>query len=424
MTTHPTPAEKLLAMLEEDQAFETLPGGEVCEDLAAVGIDPSRAIAFARALASGAGTPGGQLLGAIDLAEDEDDEIARLERADIEDVRAQIPQGTAAAAAAAARRQAGGETTVVAMKPRRRSMLVWGGPAAGIAALVTLFGFVWLLDFQEKEMMPEPQLVTDSIESAPQPEPEAALGKPVPLAELKPLEPKQEEKALAPSMPPAMDFGAGEALAPPGPLAELESFESKQQEESFMRSTPPAMEPEADARRSRQMAPAAPMGGAAPQQSLAKKDTADELADLRQESSPADAPAASAEGFALEREIAGTATTAQDQAGPDEGVLARNTEPLVLRAMLIVDPMQIPLSVQSEGQQDSGLRGRVAEAQALAGERPVIALYRLQSGAAQMDFAQVPLEIGLTQQMAPPSPLTDLIGEDARNYDFIPLPAE
>ena len=46
MTTHPTPAERLLAILADEQAFESLPAEDVRAELASVGIDPAHCIAF------------------------------------------------------------------------------------------------------------------------------------------------------------------------------------------------------------------------------------------------------------------------------------------------------------------------------------------------------------------------------------------
>ena len=166
MTTHPTPAERLLAMLEDEQAFETLPADDVRADLDAVGVDPAHCIAFARALAGGTDSPGGQLLGAIDLAEDAADEIARLESADIDAVRAQIPGASAAAIAAEARRRAGEDSNIVAIGPRRRSRILrWGGPAAGIAASVLLVVVVGV-QFLDRNGRP---MLEDTLSSTPAP---------------------------------------------------------------------------------------------------------------------------------------------------------------------------------------------------------------------------------------------------------------
>ena len=71
--------------------MEALPAGEVREELAALGVDPARSIAFAKSLARGGDSPGGRLMGALLAGEEEDDEIARIESADIEEVRAQGP---------------------------------------------------------------------------------------------------------------------------------------------------------------------------------------------------------------------------------------------------------------------------------------------------------------------------------------------
>lgn len=137
MSMHPNPAERLLSMLEEAGAVEALPVAEVREELAVLGIDPARSIAFAKSLARDGDSPGGRLMGALLAGEEEDEEIARIESADIEDVRAHIPHAAAAAIAAEARRKAGIDDNLVgldAKRRKRRRLIVWGGPLAGIAA--------------------------------------------------------------------------------------------------------------------------------------------------------------------------------------------------------------------------------------------------------------------------------------------------
>lgn len=399
MTTHPTPAERLLAVLVEDErAVETLPADEVRADLASVGVDPARAIALARALAGGAGSPGGQLLGAIEIADDAEDEIARLESADIDAVRARIPEGTAAAIAAAARRQAGEESGVVAMKPRRRGRILrWGGPVAGIAAslvVVMLIGREFL--FKESYMAGP---AVDSI-SAPAPAVTLETAEKPLISDDAAADEESKRKVAAAPLPNVMEKEADEI----GALGNVPAP---------VQSAPPATT-----------------------ERLAKKDFRDGDSEPALAGEPVEAPAAGltagsraggelAEGFAAESGPAGAKPLArQEEQVVATADRARKAEAPALAAMLIVDPSQVPMKMQSQVLPEAGLAGRVDEARDLAGDRPVIALYRLQTGAAHMDFAQVPLQVGFSQQRAAPLPLTTLLGPDAANYDFILLPVE
>jgi len=403
MTMHPTPAERLLAMLEDEQAFESLPAEEIRADLDAVGLDPTRCVAFAKALAVGTESPGGQLLGAIDKAEDAEDEIARLESADIETVRAQFPEGTAAAVAAEARRQAGEESAVVAMKPRRRRILRWGGPVAGIAASVLLLVVVGaqLLESQLQEVF---DTTSSYLAAANGGKPAAEYGKdeaaaPVaryamPEAEEKP---EAEKKKFAPEQ---------DSEAPADSLAKLESGPVEA----------PAFSP----------APPAPASGllgrsnegVAVQESRSREQPRQQGAGALMTESVAEP-----EAFAAKPQPAEEAF--DDKADGDTAAdrLRKAVAPSIA-AMAVVDPSQVPLAVQSQALPDAGLLGRVDEARRLAAGRPVIALYRVATGAARQDFAQVPLQGGYAQQLAAPGPLTELLGPDAANYDFIALPEQ
>jgi len=377
---HPTPAERLLALLEEEGALESRPAADVRADLAGIGIDPSRCVAFARALAGGAGSPGGNLLGAIDMAEDEDDEIARLESADIEEVRARIPRGSAAAIAAAARRQAGGDSNVVAMKRRRSRVLAWGGPLAGIAASVLVAAVVTLHYLQ-----PARQSVSNDIESY--------------------------------SMAPRTEAPAEPALR------------TDQAAESFARGA----QPEAQ----KDKGTAGPVAGTAGDR-LAKQET-------RETKAPAPAPAAPPAGLVGNtNERPGLADRAADElrarrsATESEGAGAVAEEPAAkpelrtgpsgngpaVAAMVIVDASQVPLAVQSQVTPQPDLAARVDEARRIAGDRPVIALYRVAGPAGRQDYAQVPLRTAMTQQMPAPAPLRNLLGAAATDYDFLILPPE
>jgi hypothetical protein len=136
-----TPARMLLARLVDEQAIESEPIAEIRADLAALGIDPSRSIALSRRLAAQANGPAATLLRRIAESEAEDDEIRRLETADIGAVRRSLPEGTTAAAAARARRAAGSNSNVVGLRRRRSRRLLYGlsGVAAAMAASLVFY---------------------------------------------------------------------------------------------------------------------------------------------------------------------------------------------------------------------------------------------------------------------------------------------
>ena len=386
---HPTPAERLLALLEDEATFETLPAEDVRADLEAVGADPARCVAFARALAGGMDSPGGRLLGAIDLAEDAADEIARLESADIAAVREQIPGASAAAIAAEARRQAGEDSNIVAIKPRRRSRILrWGGPAAGIAASVLVLAVlgVRFLGPDGQPMFGETRSYTTG----------SADGSPAEQA-----------------------FRADDAAEPPAFYA---APEAEERTRSAGQDTKGATDQLAKQRRREAEAavPSAPAAGIVgslnEEPALADKDKGEAL-----QRGAGVEPLAETERFAAKPGIA--EGSAEGKPGSDMGDLRQGKgAAATVAAMVIVDPSQVPLAVQSQALPQPDLAARVGEARRLAGSRPVIALYRVAGPEGQRDFAQVPLELTMTQQMPAPLPLTQLLGPAAFEYDFLALP--
>jgi hypothetical protein len=448
MSMHPNPAERLLSMLEEAGAVESLPVADVREELAVLGIDPARSIAFAKSLARDGDSPGGRLMGALLAGEEEDEEIARIESADIEDVRAHIPHAAAAAIAAEARRKAGIDDNLVgldAKRRKRRRLIIWGGPLAGIAAsflIVVVFMGNAYLSSQRSEISNE---IAANQAEAPAPEmPNPALDgyiKPGPGKSL-------TDELLAMDVPPELgsaerakendsagaDAGSpsGEVLAlnEPAPAMEKKSVAPAKPEERLRKqeedlpppvaSSPPAagvIAPRA----------AAPSEG----DSRARDEMAEaepELPAIIQENVPLDGLGGSAgaeadvaaEAFQSEAE-----TAALPQANQD-GVAAfgRSVEISEIVAVLVVDPSRAPLQIQSPILPSGELANRVEEARRLAGDRAVIALYSVATGDASQDYAQIPLQTGFTQQMAAPSPLVGLLGVEATEYDFIALPAE
>lgn len=355
MISRPTPAERLLAILDDPDTVESLDVAEVRADLAALGIDTGPATAFAKGLAASKGSPAARLLGAIDDAEDADEQIARLEGADIEDIRRLTPQGTAAAVAADARRKAGGESNVVGIRPRHplRGILRWGGAFGGIAASLLVVMFIGRSYLAGQRAQIESQSAR-SVYSAPAPamRDEHVPGAPIPA------------------------------------------------------------EPEADV--------------------LAKGEESGEERKLAEGSAPAASTAPAPMGdFGPER-FAGESAAASK---PAEGLLGRSDEAAVparrsrvapdasITAMLLADPAQAPAQIQSQHLPTGTLSDRLEEARRLAGDRPVIALFTVAEKAGTRDYVQVPLMPKMTQQQAAPLPLIRLLGADAANYDFIPLPS-
>ena len=457
MITHPTPAERLLSMLEEEGAVEALPANEVREELAALGVDPARAVAFAKSLARGGDSPGGRLMGALLAGEEEDEEIARIESADIEEVRAQVHHGAAAAIAAEARRKAGIDDNVVgldAKRRKRRRLIVWGGPLAGIAAsllvVVVFMGNVFLSPERRdiadnigarRHEAPRSEMPDPAMEGYTKPGPDKSLTDQM-LAQGVPSELKSAERSKEKSFADS-DAGtpSGEMLAlnepaPPPATAEKKSdapakpaARLRKQEENL---PPPVMSAPSRAPAAADdkvaAAPAAPVGVLGGSAGVESDGAAD---DERREITPRSTGSADLPGIVvppsgdLAEEAFETETAALPPVDKDAGAgLVRNVEISEIAAVLVVDPSRASLQIQSQLLPTGGLTDRVEEARRLAGGRPVIALYTIATGPARWDFAQVPLQTGLTQQMAAPSPLIGLLGVEASEYDFIALPAE
>jgi hypothetical protein len=142
--TSDAPARRLLAGLVDEQAIETEPIAEVRADLAALGLDSTRAIALAWRLAAGAATPAVRLLGRIGEAEEGDDEIGRLEQADIAALRRDLAEGATAVAIANAQRAAGGQSAVVGLRRRRPRRLFYGLGSVAVALAASIVFYVGL----------------------------------------------------------------------------------------------------------------------------------------------------------------------------------------------------------------------------------------------------------------------------------------
>jgi hypothetical protein len=164
------PARRLLAALVDDSSLEREPIDDVHADLAALGIDPRRAIALSRRLAAQADAPADRLLHGIAETEAGDDELQQLEQADIADIRRRLPAGTAASAVAEAQRAAGRGSNLVGLRRRQSRRLLYGvgGVAAALAASLVLYVGLSnpLLQFAPGRQAAEMPLAAPSDEAA------------------------------------------------------------------------------------------------------------------------------------------------------------------------------------------------------------------------------------------------------------------
>lgn len=135
------PARRLLAALVDESSLEREPIDDVRADLAVLGIDPRRAVALSRRLAAQAAAPADRLLHGIAEAEAGDDELQRLEQADIAEIRRRLPTGTVASVFAEVQRTAGGGSNLVGLRRRRSRRLLYGmgGVTAALAASLVLY---------------------------------------------------------------------------------------------------------------------------------------------------------------------------------------------------------------------------------------------------------------------------------------------
>jgi hypothetical protein len=276
---------------------------------------------------------------------------------------------------------------VVGIQPRRRSrVLLWGGPLTGIAAsiLLVMVG----LSYMNQELVGSIDGGTGELVAAKAP----VLEKKSPA----PGERAEESEFIMLERENYRDDEAGKRGKD-----ELGLFSGKP------KSDVPAQAP---------AKVSAPIGDMA--ESLTRSfESADESITARArggETAGAPAPAASE----ADTDIAGGAL---DPAGFADRRLAKQIAP-GLAAMLIVNESLAPAALRARTLPEGGLAGRLEQARRLAGDRPVIALMSVESAAGRRDFAQVPLMPRMTQQMAPPPPLAGLLGDEARQYDFIELP--
>ena len=320
------PARRLLGLLVDEEVLETEPIAELRADLAALGLDPARAIAGARRVAAGAASPAVALLGRIAEAEESDEEIRRLERADIASVRRNLEEGATATAIANAQRSAGGDSNVVGLRPRRSRRLLYGlcGVAAALAAsLVLVVGMSGRQPFTTGHLQ-QPVAPTSTVSSQP------AI---------------DETDNLQARVAPA---GNG-----PARLAEQQT------------AVPAAPSPSADAE--------------AAARAKSEADDVKKKSDIATQpvAEMADAPSQTAATA-----TAGAAGQASTEERPGQALANRTALPFGLNrpiaALLIVDPKLVPANLKQENYPAGDLLARLDDARRLAGERAVAALVTLQ----------------------------------------------
>ena len=367
--TMDAPARRLLALLQEEQAIETEPIAEVRADLAALGLDPARTVAAARRVAAGAASPAVALLGRIAEAEASDDEICRLEGADIASVRGSLDERATGAAIAKAQRAAGSNSNVVGLRRRRSRRLLYGlcGVAAALAAsLVLVVG------------ISGPQTFT--LSSPPQPAaPASAVGAQSATNEAGGLQARMAPAANGPTQTsqPTVSLSA-----PPRQSADAETATRAKSEADEKDVAQPASRPaSALADAPAQTAGSAIMGGTG--QSNAEELRGDALAN--QVAGP----------FGLNRPVT---------------------------AVLIVDPRLVPAGLKQENYPTGDLPARLGDARRLAGDRPIAALVTLQLADRTADAIVV---AGATDELALRRDLdkqkTDAVATAGAGYDVIPL---
>jgi len=317
-------ARRLLALLVDEQAIETEPIADVRADLAALGLDSARAVAAARRLATAAASPAVALLGRLAEGEASDDEIRRLEQANIASIHRGLEGGATAAAIANAQRAAGRDSNVIGLRRRRSHRLLYGlcGVAAALAAsLVLVVGMSGRSPFPMAKMkdtaapagIVSSQPVaneTDSLQSRMQP---AGNG---------PAQPAQQQAAALPASPPqSVD-------AETATRAKSEADEKLSQVTSQLQS---------------QVADAPSQTAGSVTLSTGGQPNAEEL-----------------RGGALANQIAGP--------------FGLNRP---ITALLIVDAKLVPADLKQENYPTGDLGARLGDARRLAGGRPVAALVRL-----------------------------------------------
>ena len=424
--TNDLPARRLLSLLVDERDLETEPIAELRADLAVLGLDPARAIGMARRLAAGAGSPAVQLLGRIAGSEEADDEMHRLERADIGAVHRGLDQGAMAAAIATAQRAAGRDSNIVGLRRRRSRRLLYGlgGVAAALAA--SLVFYVGMSGDPSRQFSQSPDSagrdffsggspastaapsgateatpLTDQVTSGGSTEIKSATGEQSGVQELTGGNLQALNQAAQPEAPPAiLPQDAGTTAKSEADANAVEERRLATHLEGLSRLRSDVAEQQAaqgDGPSSPATAPGdtAEMNAAGDEVGKALKKDAGSLDRVAAgsavpqppaESEPAAMPSPDQEGLRSEEQDRSAATTAsRAMSGPTAPFGL--TRPVV--ALLIVDPKLVPANLKQEDYPTGDLLGRLADARRLAGDRLVAALVTLRMADRTADAAVV-----------------------------------
>lgn len=392
------PARRLLAQLVDEHAIETDPIAEIRADLAALGIDPTRAIALSRRLAD-ANSPAASLLRRISTSEEDDDDIRRFEQADIGAVRRELPEGVAAAASARAHRAAGGESNVVGIRRRRSRRLLYGLSGVAAAMAASLVFYVGLSNDQAFRPSAS-QGVPEAARVSPPASMESRDAEPAQLADRSASEPQfaegdvtRNESSIA-----ARQQQSDESIQAANQPAASGMQSSPASESESAATTPPAAPAASSPRSDQQLSAAADTGEA--QGGAAK--IAEELAKAER-NAPAD--------------VASRPTGLAAAAPPEP-----SATPLGLghpvTALLIVDSELLPSGMRQNEYPSADLPDRLADARRVAGDRPIAALVTMQVEGRSVDAIVLPSP---PSEKARAAPSSASLGPVLPGYELIEL---
>ena len=410
--TMDAPARRLLAGLVDEPALETEPIDDVRADLAALGLDPARAVALARRLAAGAATPAVTLLGRIEAAAESDDEIRHLEQADIDDVRRNLAAGTTAAAIANAQRAAGRQASVAGLR-RRRPRRLWyglGGVAAALAASVVFFVGLSTNRLHDAARDEISGLVSKTGPTATNETVSAPAPLTLPAGQPNGTVADQRMGAL-----PATDSAA--AGASQQPASETASLQARMQPSAPGPSTPTEQE---------ESAPASPQQSADAETATRAKSEADEKQAAPNTSQPSSSQLADAPPQPVGAVTQGEAGQSNTEELRGNALANQMAEPFGLNrpvaALLIVDPKLVPTGLKQANYPTGGLLTRLDDARRLAGDRPIAALVTLQLADHTADaivVASATDEVALRRDLDKDK--TAAVVSAGAGYDVIPL---
>lgn len=377
--TAPRPEQALLARLVDEATIESEPIDEIRADLAVFGIDPAGSVRLARRLAAGAASPAGQLLGRITEAESLDEELRRLEQADIAQVREQLPSGDSAAAVAHAHRASGRDSNVVGLRRGRSRRLTYAlsGLAAALAASLVFYVGVSQNQHQQQQLA---RLETDAV--APTAD-KLALAPTEPTASIPGATLRKKESFDEPSQPAtvaAAPAGAADAEAP-GPASSPTLASDNVQ--ARMEPAASAPEPLAE-RRAADVETSEAKSSEVASGAAAEAEATDGARSVERSAAVQLGDRKSGEATEIDQGLFLGGATEETQGDELRGDMSANAimpplgidRPVV--ALLVVDPKLLPAGYRQDQFSMGNLANRLVEARRLAAGAPIAALVTLQ----------------------------------------------